>query len=117
RAALEIAQSDFPNDAVLTLMKSGLSGLSDEAADELENYVIEHRIDGAAWRMAEPWTFQRKILAREDEESGANIKADRADLLRRTLTKVLLPFQVLSQQNDLTVKQLVLAIFELFEQF
>src|SRR4051812_36750046 len=49
RACLAIAQSAWPHDAVMTVLKSGLSGLSDEEADELENYVLQHRVRGSAW--------------------------------------------------------------------
>ena len=56
RGALAM-QSDGPFDqAVVMLLKSGLSGLDDEAADALENYLLAHGLMAAeAWD--EPWTY------------------------------------------------------------
>ena len=43
RAAVRVARFDWPHDAVMSLLKTGLAGPSSEAVDELEEYVIRRR--------------------------------------------------------------------------
>ncbi len=46
RGCLLVARSGWPTDAAMTLAKCGLVGLTDDAADELENYVLQSRVRG-----------------------------------------------------------------------
>jgi ATP-dependent helicase/nuclease subunit B len=117
RACLAIAQSDWPHDAVMTVLKSGLSGLPDDQADNLENYVLAHRIRGAAWTQEEPWTFARRMLAAEDETSPQAVRAREMDAARRALVGRLTPFIRRVSGSDLTLGPIVLAVFDLFERF
>jgi len=120
RASLAIAQSPWPHDAMMTLLKSGLSGLSDDEADELENYVLEHRIRGAAWSQDEPWAFARGLLGPEDEERPPTPResaAIRMDALRTALVARASPLTRKTSAESLTVRQIVLAIFDHFETF
>src|SRR5205814_3283314 len=56
RAAFQIARRDWPHDAVMSLIKSGLCGLTSEEAEDLENYVLMHRIHGGdAWTARAAW--------------------------------------------------------------
>lgn len=116
RAALAVALHRWPHDAVMTLVKSGLSGLADEEADELENYVLEHRVRGSAWTASEPWTFSRKSLAREDEEAPPMVAA-RVDPLRRRLAAPLASFAKKASAKGQSIRSLVLAILELLNRF
>jgi ATP-dependent helicase/nuclease subunit B len=117
RACLAIAQSAWPHDAVMTVVKSGLSGLTDDEADELENYVLQHRVRGSAWGQAAAWNYARRMLTAEDESSGETNEAVRIDGLRRALVGRLVPFVKKVSGEKLTLRQIVLAIFELFEAF
>ena len=49
RSALEISRFEWKHDAVMSLLKTGLAGVSLDEADELENYVLQHRVYGAEW--------------------------------------------------------------------
>ena len=117
RACLAIAQADWPHDAVMTVLKSGLSGLADDRADELENYVLAHRIrGGAAWTQEAPWTFARRMLAAEDQTSPQAAAAREMDAARRALVERLTPFIRRVSGSDLTLGQIVPAVFDLFER-
>src|SRR5439155_23739920 len=61
RSLFQIARQHWPHDAVMALLKSGLSGLTLDEAEELENYVLMHRIRGGAWAADERWTYSRKL--------------------------------------------------------
>jgi ATP-dependent helicase/nuclease subunit B len=117
RACLAIAQGAWPHDAVMTVVKSGLSGLTDEQADELENYVLRHRVRGSAWSQDAPWAYARQMLAAEDETSGAGSAASDIDGLRRALVGRLAPFIKKVSAKALTLREIVLRVFELFETF
>lgn len=117
RACLAIAQTAWPHDAVMTVIKSGLSGLADEDADDLENYVLEHRVRGAAWTAAEAWNYAREWLAPEDEHAAESLPVDRIDRLRWELVGRLTPFIEKVSGAGLTLKQIVLRVFELLEGF
>jgi hypothetical protein len=47
RSVLQLASGNWSNDAIMTLAMSGLAGLSLDEADELENYVLLHRMKQA----------------------------------------------------------------------
>ncbi|WP_077623098.1 helicase-exonuclease AddAB subunit AddB [Sediminibacillus massiliensis] len=67
RSALDIVEGNWRYEAVFRLLKTGLIPvadsrypLTDEAIDELENYVLEYGIRGRSrWISDEPWIFQR----------------------------------------------------------
>jgi ATP-dependent helicase/nuclease subunit B len=117
RACLAIAQSAWPHDAVMTVLKSGLSGLSDEEADELENYVLQHRVRGSVWAGEAPWNYARQMLTAEDETSREPNQAAVIDGLRRALVGRLTPLINKVSGANLTLRQIVLAVFDLFETF
>jgi ATP-dependent helicase/nuclease subunit B len=117
RAVLSIAQSAWPHDSIMTVLKSGLSGMTDDEADELENYVLAHRIRGSAWTTDQPWAYSRSTLAAEDESAAAHAAPDQIDPLRWNLVQRLRPFIKKVTAKDATVRQLVLAVFELFQTF
>jgi ATP-dependent helicase/nuclease subunit B len=118
RAALLVTGGGWPHEWIMTLLKSGLSGLSDGDADELENYVLEHRIRGSAWEAKEPWTYSRRMLWGEDEESeGAKPQADRVDAMRRAVVGGLRPFASTLRKEALTVRDVVTALVELYSAF
>lgn len=94
RGALTVATDGWPTSAILSLVKTGLAGLSLADADDLENYALDHRIRASDWPSAEPWTFARR-LTRDADDDRATADADRAeamDILRRKVVHALEPF-------------------------
>jgi ATP-dependent helicase/nuclease subunit B len=70
--------ADGPFDrAVLAVLKSGLSGLTDQAVDALENYLLAHGlITAEIWD--EEWTYPLEPRTRDREESPARRDALKA---------------------------------------
>jgi ATP-dependent helicase/nuclease subunit B len=119
RGALLIARGNWPIEAVMSLAKSGLAGLSDDQADELENYVLKHRIRGKRWESPEPWEFKRDLIRSEDE-SGLPIltETNHVDAYRRSLHEKLLPVLELSKPNhSWPIREIATRIFTLLESF
>jgi len=124
RALLLIAQQTYPTNWVLTMLKSGLSGLDDSAADTLEMYVQRYRIRGSQWASPEPWSFHRSPIesATEAQEEGLPSQTisdgDCAESARRRLIDILYPFvKEFSGGAALPVRQIVTALFRTLQRF
>ena len=116
-----IAQHNWPQDAVMTLLKSGLAAVSLDEADEVENYLLLHRLRGSAWTAPEAWQFRRDVtLESEDEDMPAieQAEAERVDGYRRRIVDPLRPFiQALSVTETMPIRRIVVELFALFERF
>jgi ATP-dependent helicase/nuclease subunit B len=89
RSILQIARFDWPTDAVLTLMKTGLAGATDGECDALENYLLGHFIRGSkGWCAADPWDDQPPIPM---DEEDLQVAAPSVDQIRRRLVNRLAP--------------------------
>ncbi len=67
RAALAVARENWPHEAMMTLLKSDLAGLTTTEADALENYVLRHGIHHSTWSSAAPWTGTTKRRISEED--------------------------------------------------
>jgi ATP-dependent helicase/nuclease subunit B len=119
RGALEAARADWNHDAVVALMKTGLAGLSLDEADELENYVLLHRVRGAQWESPQPWAWRRDLLRWEDApNSPAAANPLLIDELRRRIADGLSPLvQLLKPGMALPLRKIAEEIFAMFERF
>lgn len=74
RAAVALADDDMSLEAVRLTLKTGLvfSSSVPEAADELENYLIAHGIEGSARWRGRDWTFGALDIG----AGGPRVKAD-----------------------------------------
>lgn len=70
-AALEAVAARWQSDPVLRFLKTDLAPVDRDAADRLENYVLEHGITGYAWTDEKPWRFGRRLLHDAEEEPSA----------------------------------------------
>ena len=66
RSALQIINSDFQSEHVLTYLKTDLPGLPRSAVDILENYALAHGINSHRWHGEKPWCFN---LPQADQNS------------------------------------------------
>jgi ATP-dependent helicase/nuclease subunit B len=102
RAVVAAAQSDWPSDEMLSILKSGLCGLTAPEADQLENYLLLHAVHGRTWTTPEPW-------------HGHDPSDTAADELRRRLVEKLQPFfQSVTAQNQ-TARSICKSVFDLLE--
>jgi ATP-dependent helicase/nuclease subunit B len=120
RACLLIARHGWPHDAVMVLLKTGLAGVSDLEADELENYVLRHRIRGHMWESKSPWGFRRELI-RGDEDDLLPIgltETSPIDDARNRVVGKLSPF-VAAVRGDkpLPMRQIVTQLFTVLEAF
>ena len=119
RAAIRVARHDWPHDAVMTLLHSGLAGVTLYDADGLENYVLRHRISGApGWESQRSWHFRRTILGSEDADDPSHISPDPLDGMRKRLVERLAPVLANFRGDEpRPVRQLAGAVFDTFTRF
>lgn len=122
RSSLQVARLDWPHEAIMTLLKSGLACVGADEADELEEYVLLHRIrGGTAWESAEPWSYRRDLTRSRDDEDAddsgqARSAAGRVDALRRALHDRLRPLITLARAKEPpSLRTFILTLLEQFE--
>lgn len=119
RAVAQLASGGWPHDAMMTLLKSGLSGLANDDVDGLENYVLEHQIRGDGWASPTPW--QRMLRGRSedqpDDETPDDAAVRRVDEARRSVVDALRPLVALiASAETRAVRELAGALFETIEK-
>jgi len=121
RAAFLVALQGWPHEAVMGVAKSGFADVSLDHVDELENYVLLHRVHGPAWAQHEPWNFRRVVTragAEDAIEPAEAIELARIDANRRSLVDKLLPFVAkLRDARPSSIRQTVVDLFNLYERF
>ena len=120
RSLFQIARHNWPHEAVMAVIKSGLSGLTLDEAEELENYVLMHRIRGSAWGTDEPWSYSRKLTRRSDDDDDlvVTIEAELMNRLRRAVVDQITPFVLaLCGAETQPIRATVIALFEVFKRF
>ncbi|HEY1683650.1 MAG TPA: PD-(D/E)XK nuclease family protein [Tepidisphaeraceae bacterium] len=118
RGVFSLLLHDWPHEAMMSLIKTGLLNLEHDEADELENYVLLHRIRGRQiWTTEDPWTYRGN--RRDDEDDPRRVEneqcARNADRLRKKTTASLSHFAEQMTQPHRTLQQRVRDIFSLFE--
>ncbi len=100
-SALQVAHENWAQDAMLSLLKSGLGGVTPDEADEIENYVLAHRIRGAGWARQEPWAFISDSNRSTEEPTPQEQEvARRVDGLRRKAVDPLRPLVGALRQGE-----------------
>lgn len=119
RSLFQIARHDWPHDAVMSLLRTGLAGVQLYDADGLENYVLRHRIRGAAgWESPRPWNYRRNMLRGEDDRAPPATAPNEAEARRQRLLHSLRPLiAVLRPDEPRLVRQFAAEIFATLDRF
>lgn len=86
-SAFDAIRTGFSTDSLLTLMKSGVAGFSDEEISTLENYAYVWNLSGENWRMEftrHPGGFDKE-WTEEDREELNTLNACRERLIKPLL--------------------------------
>jgi ATP-dependent helicase/nuclease subunit B len=113
-----LAAGQWPHDTMIGLLKSGLLPATSDQADEIENYVLAHRIRGSAWVAEKPWTLRRSLTKSDDANSTDDqATMERIDSVRRSAVAPLLAFSaVLQNPTPLPIREIVEQIHALFDK-
>ncbi|MEG0597264.1 MAG: PD-(D/E)XK nuclease family protein, partial [Oscillospiraceae bacterium] len=111
-AALDCAFGGFSYDDVFRYLKTGLTDLSDNDRDLLENYVLKWDIKGAKWTAKADWTLHPRGYGLEfTPEDEALLK--KLDALRR---QVVAPLEKLRKNSDKTGRGHAMALYAFLEE-
>jgi len=132
RSALAVVRGWRSQDVIryaktdLVSVNHGQSARGGRAAiDQLENYVLEHGVEGEAWYRPEPWRFQyRRGVDEEGETYGGEASPDRItgrmpvlpfDTWRQSLVGPLRKLDEEASQENATVLDISRAFYRLLE--
>ncbi len=110
-SALAAAAEDYPYEELFRYLKTGLTGVTDEERDLLENYALTWDLKGSAWTRQKPWDMHPEGYGREFSEEDTAFVA-RLDELRR---RVIAPLERLRKGKDKTGKGRALALYQLLD--
>ena len=110
-SALAAAAEDYPYEELFRYLKTGLTGITEEERDLLENYALTWDLKGSAWTGQKPWDMHPEGYGREFTEADAAL-VSRLDELRR---RVIAPLEALRKNKDKTGKGRALALYQLLE--
>ena len=74
-SALEIIANGWEYEDIFSYLKTGLTGISLEECDLLENYVLLWSLRGSAWTKNEPWTFSPDGYQRQPSTKAEEAEA------------------------------------------
>jgi ATP-dependent helicase/nuclease subunit B len=113
-----LAGGNWPADTMIGLLKSGFPTASRHDTDELENYVLAHRVRGSLWPSPKPWTLRRQLTKSEQADSADEQQAmQRIDATRKALVEPLINFSTLLRDlHPVPVREIVRGIHEVFEK-
>ena len=110
-AALDIVTNGYTYDSVFRYLKTGLTDLSQEDRDLLENYALKWDIRGPRWTQSKGWTWHpRGYGYRLEEEDEKNIL--HLDALRR---RVVEPLERWKKNNNKTGRGQAIALYTYLE--
>lgn len=104
RSAIAVATEDYNYESIFRYLRTGLSDITKEETDLLENYVLATGIRGAK-RYKEPFT--RFYRSRE------RVDLEQINLIRNKLMSELEPLYEILRNKEKTVKEFVTALYEL----
>ena len=110
-AALDTAAGGYRYDDVFRYLKTGLTDLSQEDVDLLENYALTWNLEGSAWTGSKPWTNHPKGYGRTFTPEDKAL-VERLEGLRRQVAG---PLETLRKNPDRTGAGQAKALYKLLE--
>lgn len=110
-SALSAAGSDYPYEELFRYLKTGLTGISEEERDLLENYVLTWDLKGSAWTREKPWNMHPEGYGQEFSDADRDL-VERLDGLRR---RVITPLETLRKNPDKTGRGWAMVLYQFLE--
>ena len=110
-SALEAAAGGYRYDDVFRYLKTGLTALSAEDVDLLENYVLKWNLEGSAWTAKRDWANHPKGYGRTFTEEDTDLLS-RLNALRK---QVAAPLEALRKNPDRTGRGQAVALYSFLE--
>ena len=111
-AALDTTAGGYRYDDVFRYLKTGLTGLSQEDVDLLENYVLKWDIKGSRWTQGKDWSWHPKGYGLKWTEEDKALLA-RMDRVRR---EVAAPLEMLRKNKNRTGRGQAVSLYSYLEE-
>ncbi len=98
-AALDTVSGGWEYEDVFRYLKTGMAGISLEACDALENYVLKWDLRGSAWTRDAPWTAHPEGYGAEENEESCALLAS-LNAVRETVRAPLMTLQRAVQERQ-----------------
>jgi len=116
RAALAVVARKWPSPEVIRYAKTDLVAPERSAVDLLENYVMEHGVEGAAWWDEKPWRWGRRSGLDEESEAADEAPLERINAWRLALVGPLRRFENAIAHTETTVANMTRALYGLLDE-
>ncbi len=110
--ALDTVAGGYRSEDVFRYLKTGLTDLTLDEVDRLENYVLKWELRGSAWTQKKAWDKHPEGYVTQWRE-GQRRQVEGLDALRR---KVAEPLEELRQVREKTGRGLALALYRFLEK-
>ncbi|MDE6281763.1 MAG: PD-(D/E)XK nuclease family protein, partial [Oscillospiraceae bacterium] len=110
-SALAAAAEDYPYEELFRYLKTGLTGITDEERDLLENYALTWDLKGSAWTLKKRLDMQPEGYGQEFTDEDTAFVAWLDELRRR----VIAPLEKLRKGRDKTGRGRALALYQLLD--
>ena len=98
RGAYEILENGWEVDETVSYLRTGMTGLSAEECDELENYIFKWQLRAGAWARRGDWKQHPDGYGAEETEESAE-RLRRVNALRRRVAAPLLELERLGKAS------------------
>jgi ATP-dependent helicase/nuclease subunit B len=111
-SALDAVSQGFEYDDVFRYLKTGLTGITPEQRDKLENYVLRWDIRGTKWTTETPWSWHPEGYAQKWNDSSTALVAELDELRRQVIS----PLLHLKKAPGETGAQRAMALYQFMEE-
>ena len=112
-AAYEVLSGGWNSEDVIATLRTGLTALTPEDADTLENYTLLWSVRGSMWTRSDPWT-QHPMGYGQEETDDSRALLERIDSLRREAARPLRVLELASREAT-TARGQAMALSRFFE--
>ena len=111
-AALDATAGGYEYEDIFRYLKTGLTGITAEERDELENYVLRWDVRGSRWTTEKPWGWHPGGYGQSWHDEDREL-VTRLDQLRR---RVIAPLEALRQRKLSSGQAWAQAVYDFLEQ-
>lgn len=118
RSVMEAYAGGWHTEAVVRCLKTDFFPVERTDVDLLENYALEHGIDGAGWLTRRPWRYVRHFTIAPEAQRPSRAQEEQLRTIHDIREKAVAPLRRLRDafKNAQTVRDVATGLWNLFEE-